>query len=108
MSRTNHPRAFALAVFILKILFLQILAGFTPSSPSLLYTNAILVRPLPATYLNCNILCFLFPLATSFFLAIAYLAHSTFYLFFLLITWNVSIIVFTGLPSVPRISWGAE
>lgn len=105
MPGTNHPRAFALAVSVLGILFLQILSGLTPSSPSLLYTNTIYVGP-PPPYLNCSVLCFLFLLAASFFLALAYLAHSIFYLFFLFITWKVSSALSTGLPSVPRISSG--
>lgn len=41
MPGTNHPRAFTLAVSVLGILFLQILSGLTPSSPSLFYTNTI-------------------------------------------------------------------
>lgn len=115
MPGTNHPRAFTLAVSVLGILFLQILSGLTPSSPSLFYTNTIFPSlhkyhlcgpPPPPTYLNCNVLCFLFLLAASFFLTLAYLAHSIFYLFFLFITWKVSSALFTGLPSVPRISSG--
>lgn len=66
MSGTNLLRAFALAVSLLGILFLRILAWFTPSPLSLLYANTISAGGSPATYLNNGVSYLPFLFATFF------------------------------------------